>query len=90
MQFVNYDCENQVLEFQSIASNRIIHLSVGESGGYMYQVYTSTSENNNYSPKWRYIHVSTTFTNTEVNNAIGSNTLEFQHLVPTIIITKTA
>ena len=34
--FINYDCGNQVLEFQStIASNRIIHLSVGESGGYI-------------------------------------------------------
>ena len=33
--FINYDCGNQVLEFQSIASNRIIHLSVSESGGYV-------------------------------------------------------
>ena len=33
--FINYDFGNQVLEFQSISSNRIIHLSVGESGGYI-------------------------------------------------------
>ena len=30
MQFFNYVCGNQVLQFQSIASNCIIHLGVGE------------------------------------------------------------
>ena len=34
-------------------------------------IYTSTLVNNYYSPKWRYIHVSTTFTDTEVNNCLG-------------------
>ena len=34
-------------------------------------IYTSTLVNNCYSPKWRYIHVSTSFTDTEVNNYLS-------------------
>ena len=67
--FLNYDCGNQVLEFQSITSNGIIHLSVGESGGYIPPLQWII--NYYYSPKWRYIHVSTTFTDTEVNNCLS-------------------